>query len=319
MDQKADWEERGRELRNRLETLSRRRRQEERDAADSAESPAGQPAPRKPPAEVVYQRGLPRRHEQAREARDAKSSWTMPTEVVALEAAAEGLVTHHTERGAAFVIRTPVDQVAGGPLCSRAFSAALEEAGSPLRRLIPPGSELDSPGPRDVVVADLETAGLGSAPLFLIGAMTWTEGGWEVQQYLARDYSEEAAAIALFAEHNQARGLLITFNGKSFDLPMIRTRAAANGVPLAWDPVHLDLLHVSRRVWRGALPDCRLQTLETFVCQRPRHDDIPSHLIPEAYHEYVRTQNAAQIVEVLRHNVLDLVTLADLTTRLPRE
>ena len=95
--------------------------------------------------------------------------------------------------------------------------------------------------------------------------------------------------------------------------------AAATGLPFAWDPAHLDLLHACRRVWKEVLPDCRLQTLERHVCRRARADDIPGQMIPDAYHEYVRTDNAWQIVEVLRHNLLDLVTLADLLTRFPAD
>ena len=85
------------------------------------------------------------------------------------------------------------------------------------------------------------------------------------------------------------------------------------------DPLHFDLLHESRRVWKDVLPDCRLQTLERHVCGRFRQADIPSSEVPEAYHEFVRTENAWQIVEVLNHNLLDLVTLADLMTRFPEE
>jgi len=70
-------------------------------------------------------------------------------------------------------------------------------------------------------------------------------------------------------------------------------------------------------VWGGGLPNCKLQTLESHLCQRVRHGDIPGSEIPDAYHAYVRTQDAWQMVQVLHHNLLDLVTLADLMVRLP--
>ena len=79
----------------------------------------------------------------------------------------------------------------------------------------------------------------------------------------------------------------------------------------------MDLLHVSRRVWGEVLPNCRLQTLEQFVCRRFRHDDIPGAQIPDVYHHFVRTGDARRIARVLEHNVWDLVTLADLLLRLP--
>jgi len=169
----------------------------------------------------------------------------------------------------------------------------------------------------DLIFLDLETTGLGSSPLFLVGTMAWDAGGLVVRQYFARDYSEERAAVYCFLRLCEGRKLLISFNGKSFDLPFVRMRAAANGLICRFDPPHLDLLHVARRVWRDRVPDCKLQTLERVLCGRPRTDDIPGHLIPDAYHEYVRTRNAVRMVNVLEHNFLDLVTLADLIVRLP--
>jgi uncharacterized protein len=82
---------------------------------------------------------------------------------------------------------------------------------------------------------------------------------------------------------------------------------------------HLDLLGESRRAWGRRLPNCKLQTLEHRICGRLREDDIPGHLIPEAYHEYVRTGDARQMLGVLHHNLLDLVTMADLLARLGSE
>jgi len=89
------------------------------------------------------------------------------------------------------------------------------------------------------------------------------------------------------------------------------------GVPFAPDPAHLDLLHVCRRIWRDVLPNCRLQTLERRICGRVRTADIPGSEIPEAYHEYVRTGNALEMLDVLEHNRQDLLTLAELMVRLP--
>jgi len=171
--------------------------------------------------------------------------------------------------------------------------------------------------PDDIIFLDLETTGLGNSPLFLIGIMVWDGGGFEVRQYFARHYAEEAAIVALFQEVCTDKRLLVTFNGKSFDFPYVRTRAIANGIPFSLHPAHFDMLHECRRIWRNVLPDCKLQTLEKYICGRPRYGDIPGGQIPDAYHAYVRTENAWQMVEVLKHNFLDLVTMADLMTRFP--
>jgi uncharacterized protein YprB with RNaseH-like and TPR domain len=177
----------------------------------------------------------------------------------------------------------------------------------------------DSPAPavEDLVFMDIETTGLNASPLFLIGVMTWEDGGFVVRQFFARHYAEEAAVIARFADDVRGRRLLVTFNGKSFDWPYIRLRAIVNGLPPVAEPHHLDLLHESRRVWKPTLPNCRLQTIERHICGRTRTGDIPGSEIPAAYHAYVRTQDAWQMTSAIHHNMLDLVTLADIMTRMP--
>jgi len=166
---------------------------------------------------------------------------------------------------------------------------------------------------------DLETTGFSSSPLFLVGVARRKGDGVEVRQYLARDYSEEAAAISLFLAEAGSAERLVSFNGKSYDAPFLRARAAATGVPCAFDLPHLDLLHACRRAYKDELPNCRLTTLETFILGKPRHADIPSAEVPEAYHRFVRTGDAREIARILRHNHDDLVSLAELLIRLPAE
>lgn len=172
--------------------------------------------------------------------------------------------------------------------------------------------------PEDLLFVDLETTGLGNSPLFLVGTMLWENDSLVVKQYLARDYSEEAAVTSLFAEELAGRKLLVSFNGKTFDFPYLKTRAAALGIKFPYRFPHFDLLHESRRHWKHSLPNCRLQTLERHICGRTRSGDIPGHEIPEAYHTFVRTSNAVQMVEVIKHNMLDLVTMADLMVHIRR-
>jgi uncharacterized protein YprB with RNaseH-like and TPR domain len=150
--------------------------------------------------------------------------------------------------------------------------------------------------------------------------MTWEGGDFVIRQYLARHYGEEAAATALFLDLAVDKRLLVSFNGKSFDIPYVRTRAAACAVPYALDAAHLDMLHECRRAWKGHVPNCKLQTLEHCICGRPaRVGDIPGADIPEAYHAFVRTGHAGQLAQIIRHNLMDLVTLAELMVKLPEE
>ncbi|NSW55804.1 MAG: ribonuclease H-like domain-containing protein [Armatimonadetes bacterium] len=183
---------------------------------------------------------------------------------------------------------------------------------------------LSALAPRDlsaeeVLFVDLETTGLQNSPLFLIGVMSWAGHGLQVRQYFARDYTEEPAAIQLFLSELERCRLMVSFNGRSFDWPYLRMRAAATLVGNPQEPAHLDLLLEARRVWRPSVPDCRLQTLEEHICGRPpRVGDIPGADIPRAYHDFVDTGDARQMAAVLEHNFLDLVTLAELLVRLPR-
>jgi uncharacterized protein YprB with RNaseH-like and TPR domain len=87
-------------------------------------------------------------------------------------------------------------------------------------------------------------------------------------------------------------------------------------VAFAVDLPHRDLLYDARRRWRAVLPDCRLQTVERRILGRGREDDIPGHAIPDAYHAFVRTGDAADVVRILDHNVTDLVSLAAILARM---
>jgi uncharacterized protein YprB with RNaseH-like and TPR domain len=179
---------------------------------------------------------------------------------------------------------------------------------------------------------DLETCGLAGAALFLVGLLGRVEGRLAVELLLARTYAEEKAVLVSLWERVVRHDVLVTFNGKSFDWPMVRDRSTryllgrtgsagrgdASLLPAgtAGPAVHIDILHHARRRWRRRLPDCRLQTLERYVCGRRREGDIPGLYIPRAYQRFVETGDGREMESILFHNALDLVTLLDLSMQL---
>ena len=162
------------------------------------------------------------------------------------------------------------------------------------------------------VFLDLETTGFSSTPLFLAGTMFERDGRLMCTQFLARDYSEEPALVAALDGLLGRHGVCITFNGKSFDLPYLRERAKYHRIDLGCDPGQLDLLHLARRMWRESLPNCRLTTLERHILGRVRSGDVPGWEVPCIYHEFVHTGDARRLVGVIRHNLLDVVSMAEL-------
>ncbi|MEZ6069274.1 MAG: ribonuclease H-like domain-containing protein [Pirellulales bacterium] len=184
---------------------------------------------------------------------------------------------------------------------------------------------------------DLETCGFSGSPLFLIGVVRSEGESLVVDQLLARNYAEERAVLSTLWQLAAENRVLVTFNGKSFDWPMVHDRstyhrlgrrrrpesASTEASPSPLGPqdtrphlAHIDVLHHARRRWRGRLPNCKLQTLERYVCRRTRDGDIPGSQVPTAYHEFVRTGDAWQLRSILEHNAQDLVTLVELSMTL---
>jgi len=159
---------------------------------------------------------------------------------------------------------------------------------------------------------DIETLGLSSMPVFLVGILHRNQGGLELTQILARDFPEEAPLLAETLAALRGIEVLFSYNGATFDLPLLEERAIYHAVDWLLAAEHVDLLKPARRRFRGRFPDCRLQTLETMLCGRTREDDIPGAEIPRRYQEFVRSQDARLLEVVIRHNQLDLLTLAEI-------
>jgi len=173
---------------------------------------------------------------------------------------------------------------------------------------------------RQWLFLDTETTGLmggtGTYP-FLVGLAWWEGGGLEVEQLFMREYSEERSLLAALAERLDERPVLVTFNGKSFDWPLLETRyRMARSIPPPAPQAHLDFLHPARNLWRLRLGSVRLSQLERHVLGWDRGDDLVSELIPSIYLNFVRHGHADPLVPVFQHNQMDLRGLAGLSGRI---
>lgn len=168
-----------------------------------------------------------------------------------------------------------------------------------------------SAGAENMLFMDIETLGLKEVPLILIGVAEATDDGLTINQYLLRDLKEEKAVLDGFISHQKTVDhVYVTFNGRSFDVPFIKSRMRYHGLKQRINSQHLDLLHFSRRQWRDQLPNCKLQTLEKHLFGVERCDDVPSSLVPEFYLTYRETGNIGPLVPIIEHNRVDVVTLA---------
>jgi uncharacterized protein YprB with RNaseH-like and TPR domain len=167
------------------------------------------------------------------------------------------------------------------------------------------------------VFVDVETTGLSLGAgnvAFLIAAAHADRDGFTLRQFLMRDFSEEAAQQMAVAETMEHFDLMVTYNGATFDLPVLRTRAVINRIEAPWlERPHLDLLHPVRAVWRNVWPDCRLGTAEARLLGVIRDVDCESWEVPLRYRQFLNEQSEEPLVEVLEHNAQDVLSLAGLT------
>jgi uncharacterized protein YprB with RNaseH-like and TPR domain len=175
--------------------------------------------------------------------------------------------------------------------------------------------------PKRWAFLDTETTGLAGGAgtyAFLIGVGSIDEEGFRVRQFFMRDFGDESSLLAGLAEHLSQFDVLVTYNGKSYDVPLLETRyRMARARPPFARMAHLDLLHGARRLWKLRLDSCRLVDLENRILGLEREGDLPGEMIPYYYFQYLRTQQAFQLVPIFHHNVMDIVSLACLTAVVP--
>ena len=189
-------------------------------------------------------------------------------------------------------------------------------------RVLDPGlSELS---PRRTVFIDLETTGLSGGAgtvAFLVGCGYFDFGAFQVRQFLLTSHAGERALLAAVAEFFEDADLIVTYNGKTFDVPVMETRWLFHRMEMPLDGIaHFDMLHPARRLWpvgvsRPGQTDCRLSTLERTLFDVRRVGDVPGMDIPSRFFGFVRSGDPRPLEPVLEHNRIDLVSLAAVTAR----
>ena len=191
------------------------------------------------------------------------------------------------------------------------FPGAFELTAETLRLMsekeIPEGLD-----PRRILYLDTETTGLGGSGTvaFLVGMGYLTDNGFEVHQFLMRDYPEEPYLLKHVAAGLDRFDVLCTFNGTTFDVPLLESRFLMNRMDRGClDKPHLDLLHMCRRLWKLRLGRCNLGRLEEVILGKPRTDDLPGSEVPQRYFTYLKTKQMSLLEDILKHNAQDIASL----------
>jgi hypothetical protein len=187
------------------------------------------------------------------------------------------------------------------------------------------GSSAAGSPPARWAFLDTETTGLAGGAgtyAFLIGVGSIEPAGFRLRQFFMRDYGEEPSLLWRLAQYLEGFDVLVTYNGKSYDQPLLETRfrmaRAHTGRLRPFDRMeHLDLLFGARRLWKLRLESCRLVDLERRILGVEREGDLPGEMIPYCYFEFLRTQEAFRVVPIFHHNAIDILSLACLTAIVP--
>lgn len=182
--------------------------------------------------------------------------------------------------------------------------------------------------PGEVAFLDTETTNLSAGPgtlAFLVGVGAWRDDptdGWvfRLEQYFIEDYEHEPALLHLLRERLAGVRVLVHYNGRSFDVPLLRARARMNRMPVDWldGPAPFDLLTPARRLWSGSLDSVSLKSVESHVLGIDRGPDVSGAEIPAIYQDFLRAQRTDALRRVLHHHAQDIVSLGALLGHLGR-
>lgn len=168
---------------------------------------------------------------------------------------------------------------------------------------------------------DTETTGLAGGTgtyAFLVGVGRIAPEGFYVRQFFMREHGEEASLLAALNDHLAEFDVLVTYNGRVYDQPLLETRyQLRRSRPPFGRLDHMDLLYGARRLWKMRVDSCRLVNLENQILGVEREGDLPGAMIPYVYFDYLRTREAFRVVPILHHNSMDILSLACLTGVVP--
>jgi uncharacterized protein YprB with RNaseH-like and TPR domain len=177
-----------------------------------------------------------------------------------------------------------------------------------------------------LLFVDLETTGIAGGAgtyAFLVGCGWFAGGTFRIRQFFLSSFTAERALLEALGDLGADAGTVVTYNGKTFDVPLIETRFALHRLASPFGEMpHIDMLHPARRLWRiadtsagDASSSCRLSTIEERLCGYVREGDVAGFEIPARYFRYVHAGDPRPLAAVLEHNRLDLLSLALVTSR----
>ena len=178
---------------------------------------------------------------------------------------------------------------------------------------------LNSLDPFNLKFMDIETLGLSSAPIILLGIAEIKGKYIESNQYLLRQKHEEPAVIEAYLSHIDEASVHVTYNGAIFDIPFIKNRARLYRIDCNLNQTHFDLMYPARNLWKDVLPNCKLTTIEEHLFNIKRVDDVPGAYIPDYYRTYLTTRNIGPLIPIIEHNRMDIVSLADFLMKIYEE
>jgi uncharacterized protein YprB with RNaseH-like and TPR domain len=179
--------------------------------------------------------------------------------------------------------------------------------------------KLEGFDPSRALFVDTETTGLSGGTgmmAFLVGAGRFEDGRFVVEQWFLREPSEEPALLLALRERLEQCTSIVSFNGKAFDLPLLRARFIMNRLGVPETPPHFDLVHVARRIYGDRMDQCRLVHLERDVLGFVREGDVHGSEIPSRYTAFLRHGDAEGLLPVIEHNLWDVIAMAALVGEL---